>query len=294
LIAARAANMALMVAAAAAFAPPLSPPLSTRPLVASPFAAWPLTAPPPLVLARASTLTMRSGDSTTPVPSAAAAAAAAVFLLAAPLPASAAGAAYTAVPSALAAYGHYFALILTVACLTVERLTVKENMSGDEEDRMALADALYGVAGLLVVVTGYLRVTEYGKGWEFYAHEPIFWLKLSLVAVAGASSFFPTIKIIQRSVAKRNNGGELVAPMSAKLAARMTSIINAELLAIASIPLTATLMARGVGYADWLPWQAGAAPALLLLLLLGYKYVKEALDWQEDETSAPPPASADS
>jgi len=191
-------------------------------------------------------------------------------------------AAYDAVPAALAAYGHYFALLLSVACLTVERVTVKPAMNREEETRMAIADSLYGVAGLLVVVTGYLRVTAYGKGWEFYSHEPIFWLKLTLVAVAGASSFFPTTKIIQRSVAQRQAGEAPIPPMSEKLAARMTSIINAELLALAAIPLSATLMARGVGYAPWLPWQAGAAPAALALGGLGFKYVKEALDWTEE------------
>ena len=191
-----------------------------------------------------------------------------------------------AIPSAIAAYTHYFALLLTGACLTAERLTIKPAMSMEEEKTMAIADALYGVAGLLVVSSGYFRVTQYGKGWEFYAHEPIFWVKLLLVAVAGAASFFPTIKIIQRSVAQRNAGDVPIAPMSEKLAARMTSIINAELLAIASIPLAATLMSRGVGYAEWLPWQAGAAPATLALGGLGFKYVKEALDWTEDETPA--------
>ena len=103
------------------------------------------------------------------------------------------------------------------------------------------------------------------------------------MSVAGASSFFPTTQIIKRAVARRTgNGGVDAAPMSAKLAARMTSIINAELLAILSIPLAATFMARGVGYAEWLPWQAGAAPAALVLFGLGYKYIKEALDWKED------------
>ena len=62
----------------------------------------------------------------------------------------------------------------------------------------------------------------------------------------------------------------------------MTSIINAELLAFGAIPLCATLMSRGVAYADWLPWQAGAAPVVLALGGLGYKYVNEALTWEED------------
>ena len=207
------------------------------------------------------------------------------LLLSAPLvllsaqPAAAATA--NAIPSALAAYGHYLGLVLVCLCLATERLTVKENMTAEEEDRIAIADAIYGVAGLLVLYTGYLPVTVYGKGWEFYSHEPIFWLKMTLVAVMGAASFFPTTKMIQRSIAKRNNNNVLVAPMSEKLASRMASIMNAELLAIATIPATAAFMARGVGYAEWLPWQAGAAPVALCLFGLGYKYVKEALDWQE-------------
>ena len=80
--------------------------------------------------------------------------------------------------------------------------------------------------------------------------QPIFWVKMLLLAVMGAASFFPTTKIIQRSVAKRQ--GETVPPMSPKLIKRITSIVNAELLAVASIPLAATLMARGVGYVEGL------------------------------------------
>ena len=170
--------------------------------------------------------------------------------------------------------------------LITERLLIKEDMSEDDFDTVAIADGLYGIAGLLVTVTGYLRVTQYAKGWEFYQHEPVFWVKMFLFCVTGAASFFPTTKIIQRAVAKRND--PTVPPMSPKLVKRMTSIINAELLAIGSIPLSATLMARGVGYAEWLPWQAGAAPAVLALGGLGYKYVKEALDWTDDEGPAAP------
>lgn len=211
-------------------------------------------------------------------------AAAAAFAFGLSAPAQAVAEASSRVPSALAAYGHYLGLLVIMGCLVTERLLIREDMSEESFDLVAIADGVYGIAGVLVTVTGYLRVTQYAKGWEFYQHEPVFWLKMFLFCVTGAASFFPTTKIIQRAVAKRSD--PTVAPMSPKLIARMTSIINAELLAIVSIPLTATLMARGVGYAEWLPWQAGAAPAALALGGLGYKYLKEALDWTEEVDEA--------
>ena len=188
--------------------------------------------------------------------------------------------------SALAAYGHYFSLLAIVACLVTERLSVRAGMTEEEEDRLALVDLGYGAAGVLLAYTGYLRLTaEWGKGFQFYAHEPIFWLKIVFVAIFGAVSFFPTTKIIQRSLDRRNGAFE---PMSEALAGRMTTLINAELLMVGSIPLTATLMSRGVLYMPDFPWQVGASASVLALVGLGYKYVKEALDWQEPAVGTPP------
>ncbi|CAE7236402.1 unnamed protein product [Symbiodinium natans] len=188
--------------------------------------------------------------------------------------------------SALAAYGHYLGLVLGTGCLVAERLMIKAGMSEEEEQTVLSIDSLYGLVGLLIAGTGYLRVTQYGKGWEFYQHEPIFWLKLTLAAILGAASFFVTATFIKRGLARdeaKKTGSKSLAPVTEKLADRLTSVINAQLLAIGSIPLAATLMARGVLYVDWFPWQAGALPVVLMLGGLGFKYVKEAIDWSEDE-----------
>lgn len=202
-------------------------------------------------------------------------------LLLLPQSAEAATGSPSPIPSALAAYGHYASLLVITAAIMVERLTIKPNMSSEEETRLAIADTTLGIAGVVLAYTGYLRAVSYGKGWDFYSHEPLFWVKITFVAIFGAVSFFPTTKIIQRSVARQL--GREVPPMSEALAKRMASLMNAELLMVLSIPLTATLMARGVGYMNDFPWQVGAAVSAVALFGLGGKYISEALNWSEEE-----------
>ena len=185
-----------------------------------------------------------------------------------------------ALPSAIAAYSHYLALMGIVGSLTTERLLLKEDMSEESFDLLATADIVYGLSGLLILVSGYFRATAYAKGWEFYAHEPLFWVKMSLLAVVGSASYFPTIKIVQRAVAKQKGD---VPPLSPALVKRMTSIVNAELLGVLSIPFVATLMARGVFYVDGFPWFVGALPVVGCAGFFGYRYATEALDWTDDD-----------
>ena len=206
-------------------------------------------------------------------------------LLAAPLlacadPANAATAAPDAVPSALAAYGHYFSLFAIVACVTAERLVVKPNMTVEEEKAFGAYDIGLGLFGVTLLVSGYYRAVEYGKGWDFYSHEPIFWLKMAGVGVFGGLSLFNTIITIKRNVAIQQ-GNEL-EPMSEKLASRTKSILNAELSALALIPLSATFMSRGVGYVNDFPTQiVGPVGFGVVTAAAVFKYVKEALDWEE-------------
>ena len=211
---------------------------------------------------------------------------AAIPLFGTPAVASAATSASDAIPSALAAYAHYLALLLMTGSIMTERLTVKPAMSIEDEKLLGTADILTGVAGILLLVSGYYRATAYGKGWDFYSHEPLFWLKLALLGIFGGLSLFPTITIIQRTVQIQQAG--TIEPMSEALAARMKQVLNAELTALASIPLTASLMARGVGYMDDFPTQI-VGPTLFALITAGavYKYVKDAISWKEEGVAVP-------
>ena len=182
--------------------------------------------------------------------------------------------------SALLAYGHYFFILSGTILLCYERFTVKANMSIDQEKSLVVADALYGLVGAALAGTGYFRViSEYGKGWDYYAHEPLFWVKLTAAGLLAGLSLFPTITFIQRGSKLYQN--EDIAPMSEALATRVQKVLNAELSAILSVPLLATLMARGVSYQPDFPWPVGAAFTVLTLVGSGTFYARQALTWKE-------------
>jgi len=185
------------------------------------------------------------------------------------------------IPNALVAYGHYASLFVCTALLTYERTAVAAGMDEETEKNLVKADSAYGLTALVVGVTGIYRAIDYGKGWDFYSHEPFFWVKLAFVGLWASLSLFPTITLVKRGIPLFQ--GETVEPMSEKLEKRMKQVITAELSAIFTIPVTATLMARGVGYNESLPWQVGAAFVVLVTGGSAFLYGKQALTWTEDE-----------
>lgn len=52
-----------------------------------------------------------------------------------------------------------------------------------------------------------------------------------------------------------------------------------------SIPLLATLMARGVGYSQDFPWPVGLVTAIVCMGGSFFFYAKQALTWTEDEVA---------
>ena len=103
---------------------------------------------------------------------------------------------------------------------------------------------IYGLAALILLGSGIMRVLYFGQGSEFYTQNPLFWWKVGLYLGAGALSLYPTITYILWAIPLRK--GE--APdVSEGTAGRIGWIINIELLAFGSLPFMASLMTRGVG-----------------------------------------------
>jgi len=146
--------------------------------------------------------------------------------------------------SALVAYAHYLSFMLCFASLVLERKLLKAEPTRGEAISILVTDIVYGLAGLVLLISGILRVVSFGQGSDFYTNNLLFWCKVGLFLFVGGLSLYPTITYILWVIPLRK--GEL-PKLSQRLASRLGWIINIEIVGFASIPLLATLMARGVG-----------------------------------------------
>ena len=148
--------------------------------------------------------------------------------------------------SAFVAYIHYLSFMLCFGALLFERISLKVDPNRQEAISMVIADIIYGIAGIALLVSGIYRVIKFGQGSEFYTENPIFWIKIIVFALVGSLSLYPTITYVLWAIplSKRT-----LPKVTENLVSRLRLIINIELVGFASIPFLATLMARGVGLA---------------------------------------------
>ena len=142
------------------------------------------------------------------------------------------------------AYVHYLSFMLCFGALVLERRLIKANPSKQDATLMVITDVVYGIAALALLGSGILRVLYFGQGSEFYTENPLFWWKVGVYLAVGGLSLYPTITYILWAIPLRK--GEL-PQVSEALAKRLAWLLNIELVGFATIPLMATLMARGVG-----------------------------------------------
>ncbi len=146
--------------------------------------------------------------------------------------------------SALVAYVHYLCILLCFGALLFERLYLKTDLNKQEAISIILADIIYGLAGLMLIVTGILRVKYFGQGAEFYTQNPLFWIKIGSYIAVGLLSLYPTITYVLWAIPLSKNK---VPEITSQLVSRFRFIINVELIGFSAIPFLATLMARGIG-----------------------------------------------
>ena len=94
--------------------------------------------------------------------------------------------------AALLAFLHHLAAFALVAALTAELVLVKGTMTLDSARRIVRFDAAYGISAMALVVVGLLRVFHFEKGAEYYLRSAPFIAKLTLFAIVGLISIYPT------------------------------------------------------------------------------------------------------
>ena len=146
--------------------------------------------------------------------------------------------------SASVAYIHYLSFMLCFGALIYERISLRTDPNRKEAISMVVADIIYGIAGIALLLSGIYRVIKFGQGSEFYTQNPIFWTKIVVFALVGSLSLYPTITYVLWAIPLSKGN---LPQVTENLVLRLRLIINVELVGFASIPFLATLMARGVG-----------------------------------------------
>lgn len=136
-------------------------------------------------------------------------------------------------------YGHFLGLAAFLAALAVEWALFARRVDGRTARRLALADLVYGLAAVLVIGTGLLKVFAGDKPAVYYGHNPFFHVKLTVFVLIFLMSIYPTMQFIRYRRAADTDIVEYPAVVG--------TLLKIEIVATALIPLLAVLMARGFG-----------------------------------------------
>lgn len=146
---------------------------------------------------------------------------------------------------ALLAYAHLLAILTLVVFLASEAALCRpEWLNARAVERLARVDAIYGLASVLVLVTGLMRIFMGAKGAAWYGHNPLLWVKIGLFAAVGLVSLKPTFTFIRWRRQLRADGS---LPGEDQIrATRKLVMVQAHI--IPFIPLAAVFLARGFGH----------------------------------------------
>ncbi|XWK88619.1 MAG: DUF2214 family protein [Phormidium sp.] len=143
--------------------------------------------------------------------------------------------------SSIVAYLHYLGFMLAFAALTVEIFNLKTEITLDEAKRVAFADAAYGAAATMILITGVLRVLYFGKGTDYYLSNPFFYAKIGVFIIVSLLSLYPTFTFLSWI-----KNFQIAKPPTLENTQvnRLSWLIKGELLGFALIPLLAAVMTR--------------------------------------------------
>ena len=146
---------------------------------------------------------------------------------------------------AILAYIHYLSIITLIVTLVVELVVFEKVLSIKEMKKLQRADSLYGLAAIMVLTTGTLRIMWYGNGWLYYLNNYFFITKLSLFLLVGLLSIYPTMAFLKWRKLPDDLESFSYDDSTYK---KLLGFIRLEVILVFLIPLFAAMMARGIGF----------------------------------------------
>ena len=138
---------------------------------------------------------------------------------------------------------HVLALAIGLPSVYLRGRALKGPLDAAGLKRLFTADGVWGIAALVWIATGLLRV--FGgleKGTQFYLTSPLFWVKMTLFVLILLLEIWPMVTFIRWRMAV----GRGVQPDTAR--ARELYLVNhIEMVLVVLMVFVASFMARGIG-----------------------------------------------
>jgi putative membrane protein len=139
---------------------------------------------------------------------------------------------------------HLLALGLGLGAIWMRGQALRATLDTTGLQRVFTADNVWGLAALLWIVTGLLRA--FGgleKGTSYYLHQPVFWLKMALLACILLLEIRPMVTLIRWRILHARG-----QPLDLRGAATFARISRWQALLVLAMVFAATAMARGLRF----------------------------------------------
>ena len=141
----------------------------------------------------------------------------------------------------LISYLHFIGIMLLMGSLFAEYVLLRPGITKNQIKLLSVADLIFGISAALVLITGLLRwfVVD-PKGADYFNHQPLFHIKLTLFVVIAILSILPTLKFLKWR--KQSKADDAFIPAEKEIKKQLT-FVRIEMLLVVIIPLLAVMVA---------------------------------------------------
>ena len=136
-------------------------------------------------------------------------------------------------------YLHFISILTVSGSLISQHMLMASNLSRKEIKKIAIIDAIYGIALIAILITGLTMWLWIGKGSDFYTKNPLMHIKVTLFVIIGLLSIKPTMYFIKN---RKGDQDEML-----EIPKNIIMFIRIEILILFLIPILAVLVANGTG-----------------------------------------------